>query len=112
MCLVFCIKSVVSEYKAFENSHFYSSDNLNSEIDRNVLIKTGDYLVEYTDSLLCSHDIDAQKIMINVDADEKGVIYITEISIYLDKEAEAHTHRATEIIENDLNITPKIIYGE
>jgi len=112
LCIATCVKSVIGEVNISKSEYINNSESISSEIDRNVLKVTGDYLVEYTESLLTSENIDARKIKVTVDADENGVINITDISIYLSKDKITDKQKVIDLLETDLNVTPKIIIGE
>lgn len=111
ICIVTCIKSVtedisLSEYEISD----INEDTLNT--DENVLRVTGDYLAQYTDNLLNSQGIEASKVELTVDSDDKGVINITGLNIYLDRSKISEKRFITEFIEKDLNITPSLIFEE
>ena len=69
-------------------------------------------MVEYTDKLLNSNGVNANKIKLTVDSDENDVINITELSIYLDKDDVYQKQQVAELLENDLNVTPSIIFED
>lgn len=105
ICIVTCFKSVAD---AVEIPDSQSNENINSAVDESVLKVTGDYMAEYVESLLLAEDINADKIEVTVNVDENQVINITDISIYIDKSQTLLQSKITEIIETDLNITPKV----
>ncbi len=108
ICVVTAIKSIADNIDISDNSIADISENV-LDTDKNVLRVTGDYLVEYTDELLKSQDVEANKIKLTVDTDKNGVINITSLNIYLDKDNASEKHKISELIEKDLNVTPSII---
>lgn len=108
ICVVVCIKPVVSniDFSEIKDSEMSNSIINNNE---NVLKVTGDYMVQYTDKLLKSQGIEAELIKLTVDADDKGVINISSINIYIDKINYSDMQKISELIEKDLNVTPSII---
>ena len=111
ICIVTCIKSVTEDISLSE----YEISNINEDAlntDENVLRVTGDYLAQYTDNLLNSQGIEASKVELTVDSDDKGVINITGLNIYLDRSKISEKRFITEFIEKDLNITPSLIFEE
>ncbi len=111
ICLTTCIKTIIDDVKVLkESGEIYTeiSENLNVSVDYNVLKVTGDYLVDYVESLLTAHDFVYNKVTVTVNSDEKGVINITDICIYIDK-SNADAKKASAIIENDLKITPRVV---
>lgn len=111
ICIVTCIKSVTEDISLSE----YEISDINEDAlntDENVLRVTGDYLAQYTDNLLNSQGIEASKVELTVDSDDKGVINITGLNIYLDRSKISEKRFITEFIEKDLNITPSLIFEE
>lgn len=114
ICLTTCIKNVIKEAEIFDQQNITTlndSEKLNQTIDENVLKVTGDYMVVYIENLLEAENIHYEKITVTVDADENGVINITDICIYMDKD-KTNSDIARSIIENDLKITPRFILKE
>lgn len=114
ICLTACIKNVIKEAEIFDQQNLSvlnDSEKLNQTIDDNVLKVTGDYMVVYIENLLAAENIDYKEITATVDAAENGVINITDICIYMDKD-KTDSDKARSIIENDLKITPRFILKE
>ena len=114
ICLTACIKNVIKEAEIFDQQNLSvlnDSEKLNQTIDDNVLKVTGDYMVVYIENLLEAENIQYEEITVNVDAAENGVINITDICIYMDKD-KTDSDKARSIIENDLKITPRFILKE
>ena len=115
LCVVVCFKSIADNVsiedaaKALEGK---ASESIDSSVDKNVLKLTGDYLVQYAQSLLQSESISAENIEITVKPDENSVIYISDISIYIDKSKALYESKITELMENEFKVTPKIIVEE
>lgn len=111
ICIVSCFKSIVDVVKISDLSDAANSESIekiDSEIEKSVLKTTGDYMAQYVESLLLSEDIKAEKIEVTVESDEKSVINLTDVSIYIDKSNTFLKSTITEIIEADLDITPKV----
>lgn len=112
ICVVTCFKSVADAVNLSEFTETESTESIVSAIDQNVLKVTGDYMAEYVESMLLAEDIAAERIEVTVKADESSVINLTDISIYIDKSNSLLKSKITEIIETDLEITPKVIIKE
>lgn len=114
ICLTTCIKTIISEIKITKDESvfaFENSENMTHTIDENVLKITGDYLVNYIENMLSVENVQYDEITVTVDADEQGVINITDICIYMDKR-KADSNIAFSIIEDDLKITPRVVFRE
>lgn len=114
ICLTTCIKSVADEIKTLDKndlSYTEISDSLDTSVNENVLKLTGDYMVSYIENLLVSEKIEYSEIKVTVDTDERGVINIKDICIYIDKR-NVNINKASTLIEDDLKITPRVVFGE
>lgn len=106
ICIVTCFKSIADTVDISATEEDYQ--NLNSTVDMSVLKVTGDYMAEYVESLLLAEEISAETIEVTVNTDENKVINITDICIYIDKDKYLLESKITDIIETDLDITPKV----
>lgn len=106
ICIVTCFKSIADTVDISTTEEDYQ--NLNSTVDMSVLKVTGDYMAEYVESLLLAEEISAETIEVTVNTDENKVINITDICIYIDKDKYLLESKITDIIETDLDITPKV----
>lgn len=111
ICIVACFKSVadsvnLSKLKTLSDTE--DMTELNATVDQNVLKVTGDYMAKYVESLLSAENLTAEKIEVTVEADENSVINLTDVSIYIDESDSLLKSKYTEIIQSDLNITPKV----
>lgn len=106
ICIVTCFKSIADTVDISTTEEDYQ--NINSTVDMSVLKVTGDYMAEYVESLLLAEEISAETIEVTVNTDENKVINITDICIYIDKDKSLLESKITDIIETDLDITPKV----
>lgn len=106
ICIVTCFKSIADTVDISTTEEDYQK--LNSTVDMSVLKVTGDYMAEYVESLLLAEEISAETIEVTVNTDENKVINITDICIYIDKDKYLLESKITDIIETDLDITPKV----
>lgn len=106
ICIVTCFKSIADTVDISTTEEDYQ--NINSTVDMSVLKVTGDYMAEYVESLLLAEEISAETIEVTVNTDENKVINITDICIYIDKDKYLLESKITDIIETDLDITPKV----
>lgn len=106
ICIVTCFKSIADTVDISATEEDYQ--NINSTVDMSVLMVTGDYMAEYVESLLLAEEISAETIEVTVNTDENKVINITDICIYIDKDKSLLESKITDIIETDLDITPKV----
>lgn len=106
ICIVTCFKSIADTVDISATEEDYQ--NINSTVDMSVLKVTGDYMAEYVESLLLAEEISAETIEVTVNTDENKVINITDICIYIDKDKYLLESKITDIIETDLDITPKV----
>lgn len=114
ICITNCIRNVMGEMKLLkEHNADYTekSETINRAVNEDVLKVTGNYMVSYIENLLISQTIEFNEIAVTVDSDTKGVINITDICIYMDKR-NSDAQKASAIIEEDLKITPRLIFEE
>lgn len=102
------IKSAAGRIKLSEENR----DSIKSAVESDVLKATGDYIADYMNDLISAEGVDAELVEVSIESDEKSVIIITDICIYIKQKDTDCKKRITEIVEDYIEITPEVIVVE
>lgn len=114
ICMVTCFKEIADVIKISSDtsSAYENTEDIDNTVKATVLKTTGDYMAEYILNLLSAEDIKPELVKVTVNSNENSVINITDINIYIDNSKKLLKNKIEEIIEADLQITPKVIIKE
>lgn len=115
ICIAVAFKTMFDSVKVsiekYKNSERYDK-SIQQAVDTEVLKVTGDYIAEYLNKLVSSEGVDAELIEVCLDTDENSVIKISDVNIYIEQDDLDYKNQITEIVEEYLDITPRVIVRE